>query len=96
MVLAMSQLVEDARQNTDEESIDPDPCAESQTLGGVLFALPVSIDDILIEYIRLIATILWFACKAVMTASDYDFLTLERYAWDGEFFFGIDDLSSRI
>lgn len=40
------------------------------------------------EDTRTVSNMPWFLRRAVMADVDEDFLSLERYAWDGEFFWG--------
>lgn len=89
MALTGIQSAEETRRNTDDEKLDPDPRTESKTLGGVVCTSSLSLEEILPKDIRLIAKISWFARQTVLAGVDNSFMTLERYEWNGEFFWGV-------
>lgn len=62
------------------------------------YSAPVTYDDVPLDDIRSIEGIYWFSRQAVSADASNAFVSLERYGWDGETFWGVsvEALGSRV
>lgn len=79
------QLPSGLRPNMDNS----DPRVEMQTIGGVRYSSPISFDGVGPGEHGVIADIPWFSRTAVIADEADDFKSLDRYAWDGDFYWGV-------
>lgn len=74
---------------------DPHQRFHVEVIGFEEYSSPRSFDDVLLEDIQTIDNTLWFTLPAVLSDVENDFVSFERYAWDGECFWRIDIKASR-